>query len=410
MNFFLASLRKDLGRWRQDYLAILLWLSIPLLVGSLITALIDGDGGTKPRGILLIADQDESVLSGMLPNVFSQGTLSELITVEHTSLAEGTQKINAGVASGLLIIPQGFGNAVLNNDPATLELRTNPSQTILPAILTEVTGVLLDAGFYVRRLFGEEIDQIMAATNNDQPGELAVASIAVAIQGKIDAMAPMLFPPVIDVVVAEPPSGETDAPLALLFLPGIILMALMFAANGLAGDYWKEKETGTLRRLAFAPTASASFLAGKAAAAGLVIALIGGLALLLGFLYHDIPWSRLFSSLTWITVSGVALFAWFGALQMMAGTRRTANLLTSILLFPLLMLGGSFFPFAALPDWIAAVGRLTPNGFITDRLTHELTASAAWSIAGGSWLAVVLMAVSGLGICAWRMDSGFARG
>jgi ABC-2 type transport system permease protein len=97
-------------------------------------------------------------------------------------------------------------------------------------------------------------------------------------------------------------------------------------------------------------------------------------------------------------------------LQMLAKTQRAANLLTSMLLFPLLMAGGSFFPFAALPGWIAAIGRRTPNGFVVDRLSTELTASAAWTIDPQSWLVIFLMAASGLAVCAWRLRAGFAQG
>ncbi len=138
--------------------------------------------------------------------------------------------------------------------------------------------------------------------------------------------------------------------------------------------------------------------------------MIGGLTLLVGFLYHEIAWAKLPSSLLWVGVSGVALFAWFGVLQMIASNQSAANLISSVLLLPLLMAGGSFFPFAALPDWIAAFGRKTPNGFIVDQLGTEITAAAAWSIDAQSWLIVITMALSGIGICAWRLNTGFASG
>ena len=44
----------------------------------------------------------------------------------------------------------------------------------------------------------------------------------------------------------------------------------------------------------------------------------GLLALVIGFVYHNIPRTRLPSALAWTTISGLGLFAWFGALQMMA--------------------------------------------------------------------------------------------
>ena len=37
-------------------------------------------------------------------------------------------------------------------------------------------------------------------------------------------------------------------------------------------------------------------------------------------------------------------------------------------MFPLLMLGGSFFPFEAMPRWMAGIGTVTPNGWLLLRL------------------------------------------
>ncbi|NNK32717.1 MAG: ABC transporter permease [Xanthomonadales bacterium] len=410
MDFLLASLRKDLSRWRRDAAAIALWMLIPLVIGSLITSLVDGGDGVKPKGLLLIADQDETVLSGFVSSAYTQGELAELITVEPVTAEDGRKRIDAGEASGFLVIPAGFTDAFLDSAPVMLQLFTNPSQTILPGIITDVTEILLDLGFYAEQLFGDEIREIQAAVDSDGVSEAFVAALSVQFQQKIEAAAPQLFPPAIDIEIAEPPADEPSLPFSLLFLPGIILMALMFAANGLAGDYWKERELGTLRRLAQAPARAAGFLAGKALAAFLILAIISVVALLIGFIYHDIPLTRLPSALAWTTVSGLGLFAWFGALQMMAPTQHSANLITSMLLFPMLMAGGSFFPFAALPDWIAAIGRRTPNGFVVDRLTSEITAAGAWAIDPQSWLTVAAMVLSGLALCAWRLRTGFARG
>ncbi|GMR17386.1 MAG: hypothetical protein BMS9Abin32_478 [Gammaproteobacteria bacterium] len=97
MSFVIATLQKDLARWRQDAMAIVLWLSVPLLIGGLITALMGG-GGPQPVAALLLVDQDESVLSGLVAGAYSSGQLGELITVEKVSLEEGTERIDAGEA------------------------------------------------------------------------------------------------------------------------------------------------------------------------------------------------------------------------------------------------------------------------------------------------------------------------
>ena len=406
MSFALTSFRKDLTRWRQDLLRTVIWLAIPLTIGGLITMLMGG-GGAQPHGVLLMADQDESFLSELIAGAYSAGGIGELISVEKTTVEEGTERVNAGEASGLLIIPDGFGDAFLDAEPVTLTLKTNPSQTILPGIITDVTEIVLDAGFYAQQLFGDEIDSIQTMVG--ESSDAAVAAIAVAIQNKIEIVAPQLFPPVINLVIVEPPPTEPQPSFALLYLPGIIMMAVMFSSNGLASDFWAERDRGTLRRLVYSPGQLGSFVIGKALAAAVVIAIIGGLTLVLGFLYHGVSWAKFPSSLVWIALSGVALFAWFAALQMLFSNQNTASVISSMLLFPLLMAGGSFFPLAVMPDWIAAIGRLSPNGFVADRLTSEITEAGAWIIDANSWLIVAAAAASGLSICVWRLRSGFAR-
>ncbi len=405
MSFALTSFRKDIARWRQDYLATLIWISIPLMIGGLITTLMSSD--LKPHGTLLLVDEDNSFLSELIAGAYTAGELGELISVEKTTYAEGLERVNAGEASAMLVVPDGFAKAFLESEPVTLTLRTNPSQIILPGIITDVTEILLDAGFYAHQMFGEEIDTI--SNLEDDPGDALVAALAVQVQNKIEAVAPKLFPPVIDLEIVEPPPQEPSPPLALLFMPGIILMAVMFSASGLASDFWQERTQGTLRRLVFAPAQLGQFVLGKALASAAIIGVVGGLTLVLGFLYHGVPWQKLPSSLLWICVSGVALFAWFSALQMLFNNRRTANVVSSALLFPLLMAGGSFFPMAVMPGWIAAIGRASPNGFVADRLTTEVTGAGAWLIDLNSWLTVVAAAAVGLTICAWRLGAGFAR-
>ena len=408
LSFLLASARKDLARWRQDKTALLIWLGIPFLIGGLITSMIDSGDGT-PTGVLLIADQDNSLLSGFVVGAYSQDQLGELIVVEQVSVQEGELRINDGDASGFLTIPVGFQDAFLNETPVTLTLKTNPAQTILPGIIEDVTEILLDSGFYAQRLLGPEIQQIQNAASNELPDDVFVAGISVDIQNKISKVMPKLSPPLLDIVILEPPPTAPQPDMALLFLPGIILMAVLFASNSLAADYWEEREKGTLRRLASVPGVLSAFVAGKAVAALAVIGLIAAITLVAGFAYHDVAWSKFVPSLLWVSLGGVGLFAWFAALQMLFPNNRAANLLTTILLFPLMMAGGSFFPLAALPEWIAGMGRLSPNGFIVDRLAGELSAASPWSIDAKSWLTQFAITLSGLAISTWRLRSGFAR-
>ena len=409
MGFLFATFKKDLARWRQDYVAILIWLGIPFMIGGLITAMVDGGDDGGPMGTLLIADLDDTLVSGVVAAAFGQDELSGLLGTKMVTVDEGTALIEAGDASGFLNIPAGFQDALINDTPVVLTLKTNPSQTILPGIIEDITGVLLDAGFYLQAAFGAEIAEITDTTELTEPTDLVVSGIAVKIQNKIAKLGPMLSPPLLDLTIVEPPPAEPQPDYALLFLPGVVLMALMFSAQGLSADFWAERESGTLRRLVSTPGLLSGFVLGKALAAGVIMGFIGGATLLLGFLYHDLVWNKLLPSVLWIAFAGIGLFAWFSALQMLLPTSKAANLFTTILVFPLLMMGGSFFPMEALPDWLAAIGRLSPNGFVVEKLSGELTAADSWTFAMSSWGIVLAMTLSGLLICSWRLGTGFAR-
>ena len=408
MSFLFASFSKDLARWRQDPAAFLIWLAIPLLIGGLMTT-ITGGGSGGPSGTLLISDEDDSLLSGFIAGVFAQDQLGELLTVQTVTITEGTELIEAGDASGFLIIPEGFQDAFLNDVPITLTLKTNPSQTILPGIIEDVTEIILNLGFYVQAMFGEELKEITNSDSATTPDEVFVADIAVRIQQKISSLDSVLFPLALELDIVEPPPAEPQVDLGLLFLPGVAMMAVLFSSQGLASDFWKEREKGTLRRLVSTPGLQRQFVVGKALAASAVISTIAGITLFLGFLWHGISWFKFPSSMLWLSIAAVGLFAWFAALQMLFPSQKAASLITLIVLFPLMMMGGSFFPFEALPDWLADIGRLSPNGFVVDRLTSELVSVGNWTYDAKSWAILVAMAATGLAICSWRLQSGFAK-
>lgn len=405
MSFALSSFHKDIARWRRDWVATLIWISIPVMVGGLVTTLMGSD--VRPSGQLLLVDEDETFFSELIVGAYTAGELGEFITVEKTTYDDGLARVNEGEASGLLVIPDGFAAAFIEAEPVTLTLRTNPSQTILPGIIRNVTEILLDAGFYAQQLFSDEIEMLTSMT--EDPTDAQVAAIAVAIQNKMENVAPQLFPPIIEVEIVAPPEDTPGPPLALLYMPGVIMMAVVFSANGLAADFWRERQLGTLRRLVFAPAFLGEFLAGKALAAGLIIAIVAGITLFLGFLYHGIGWAHYPISLLWLVVSGIALFAWFSALQMLFSNQKAAGVTSTLLVFPLLMAGGSFFPMAVMPGWIATIGRASPNGFMADRLITEITSMGAGAIDLQSWLILLAGAAGGLLICAWRLRTGFAR-
>jgi ABC-type multidrug transport system permease subunit len=187
-------------------------------------------------------------------------------------------------------------------------------------------------------------------------------------------------------------------------------MALFFAAQGSSEDIWRERNQGILRRLCSTPHSPAVFLLAKCAASAVVLAAISTFGLLVGMLYHGLPLVRLPLAVAWSTLTGTLLLAMMLALQLSARSQRAGSILTNSILFPLLMLGGSFIPMDVMPSWMGTLGRYTPNGWSVGVLSDVLLGRAEPS---RFLIGVALFAATGALLflfSAKRMRGTFASG
>jgi ABC-type multidrug transport system permease subunit len=175
-------------------------------------------------------------------------------------------------------------------------------------------------------------------------------------------------------------------------------------------DIWQEKSRGTLRRLLTTPQPASALLAGKLAAGTAVVGFVVAVALLAATALFGVPWARLPLAIAWCMFAGAALLALMTLLQVTAASERGAQLLSTLLVFPLMMIGGSFFPFEAMPVWMAAVGQWTPNGLALVRLKEILFGQPS---AGPLLLAAAAIGVPAalaFGLTLRRLRGRFATG
>ncbi len=395
MRFFLDSAKKDMRRRLKDPVALAMWLGIPLVIGGLMS-LATGGGGTPTAHVLLV-DQDDTFLSNFISGAGGQGQLGDFLEIERVELDEGMQRIEAGDGTGLLVLPEGFTEAFLAEEPTTLTLITNPSLSILPAILQEGLEMFVEASFYLQRILGEPLREMSEGPPDgaDFFSDLKIASLSTDINRRMRRLEDVLFPVVLklETEVAEEGEGkEEEFNFGLFFLPGVLFMALLFIAQGMSEDLWQEKDGGTLRRVFSTPQHIGVFLGGKLAAGALVMLGVSLAGLSIGVLLFDLAPAPMPLALVWCTFCGTALLALFFALQLLASTRRAGNILSSIVLFPMMMIGGTFFPFETMPEWMADVGRWTPNGLGVTQLKKIMVAE----LDPGS----LLLSVAGIGLFA----------
>lgn len=381
--FMIASAMKDLRRQAADPVALVMWLGIPLLLGSMMS-LVSGDSGPSPRGSVLIANEDGGLLGRTVEASLQQGPLGEMFDVKRVTAVKGRATVLAGDATALIVVPAGATAAFLAREPVTLTLVKNPAQRILPGIVEEALEMLAEGGFYVQRLLGEPLAQVNTEVNDgsdDTPTTATIATLATLFSTRIREVSPVLFPPVLDFSLSAPaspdqPSATPLADFGRLFVPGLVFMSLLFIAQGLSGDLWEEHRLGTMRRVMASPARVLAFLLGKVLAGAVLMSGVALIGLTLSVVLFGVPLGRAALGLPWAVFGGTVLVALFFFPQVAAQSQRGAKMLGTVLVFPLMMVGGSFFPFEAMPGWMAAIGRWTPNGQAVARLKELLNGTA----------------------------------
>jgi ABC-type multidrug transport system permease subunit len=408
VRFALLAAVKDFRRRLADPAALVMWIGLPVVIGALMS-LIGGDSGPVPRARLLLIDQDQTFVSGLVARAATVGQLADFLEIESVSAEVGQRRIDGGDASALLVLPKGLQDGVLREQSTSLTLVTNPAQRILPGILEEGLKIVIEGAFYAQRLFGQPLRQIVDGLPSGAtgPSDDLVASVSRSINQRLRALQSTLVPPIITLEAKAVAAAERPS-FGALFLPGLLFMALLFTAQGMSIDIWTEKLQGTLRRTLSTPQGAGAFLAGKLVAGVGIMAVATLFALVLGVFVFKVPLSRAPLALAWATYCGAALLCYLVAIQLMATSARGGQLLSTMVVFPLMMVGGSFFPFETMPPWMATIGGWTPNGLAVVQVKAILFGTPDGSGVLLAALGIGLPAVAAFLFSARRLARAFA--
>jgi ABC-type multidrug transport system permease subunit len=373
MRFIFVTVRKELIRRFNDPGGLISAIMIPFAIGFLIASVMGGSGGVSIKADLLVTDLDDSFISQGILSALGQDQVAELILLKKVSLDEGDRRINEGDGSGHLVIPEGFGKAWLDREDIALQLTVNPSQSISPRLIREMLESLLDVGDYLHKVFGAELKIISQSIESDGLVGISTADFSSNITEKVTNIADLIFPPVVAVEDATPqPEGSTVS-MGILMFPGILIMAAFFGANSQSSNFWSEKEKGTLGRWVASPNAFSAFWIAQWFTAMLLTAIVAAPIMLWGFFYFDISFEKYFASLAWLALTGPVLFALLSLIQVLAPSKKSGGMIATLIMFPLLMVGGSFFPTEVMPKLIVSIAQYTPNGRVVEPLKGYLT-------------------------------------
>jgi ABC-2 type transport system permease protein/oleandomycin transport system permease protein len=154
-------------------------------------------------------------------------------------------------------------------------------------------------------------------------------------------------------------------------LPGIWVLAIAFGASQTGVAVADDLATGMIDRFRALPMARAAVLAGRVAADAarnlFVLALMSGIASVIGFRFH----AGLAAALAAIGLAllvGIA-FSWiFALLGLLVHDAESAGIGGLLAVIPLIFTSSTFVPIATFPGWLQAFARLNPITVTVDAL------------------------------------------
>ena len=345
---------KDTRIFFKDRFAVVFAFAFPLLFTLGFTLALGGIlSDDEPLEITLVTHEEGD---DSLSRVIIDGLVAgETFTVNELDYDAARRELEAGKLSGFIAFSSGFStgftNSLMSGDgTAVLEVVTNPDAPEDAAALEAVANTI------ARQL---SIVQLMLLSVAHLPPE---ADPDTAMQRPPDFSDPsltQLFS------FSEEQVGERERPNASNFtLSGYLTMFIFFAAALSAEAIARERKNQTLERLLTNGVLRESIIFGKflmGAYRGVmqVVVLWGVGIVAFGIDLGSSPLAVILVSLA-IVFTSSAFGVMLAALVRTAEGASSAGVLASLVLAPL---GGSWWPLFITPDWMQALGKLTPHGW-----------------------------------------------
>jgi ABC-2 type transport system permease protein len=352
--------RKDLARQVRSPLAMTLVLAFPLLFSGLLALAFGGSADPRIRKVeLLVEDRDGSWLSGLVVSAAGSERVAEHFDVRAVE-GDGLALLEAGEASALLRIPEGFGEDLLDGRPVTLELVRNPAQGILPEIAEQASAVLAEVLSAASSTLREPLSEVAALVREERDPALEdTLGIAARVHEIVEGSSGLIFPPAIaveTVTLRDEEAGRAGgsrpsgmAGVFTLVLPGISVWALFLVGDLAMRDLLREATGGTLRRQLVAPVPAGRIVLAKASFA----AVLSAISLVVLAAVGWVSGGRGVDPLGFVALSAaliVAVTGFASTVYGLAATERQGATLASVVLLAFAFLGGSFVQVDMLPQ------------------------------------------------------------
>jgi ABC-2 type transport system permease protein len=307
-----------------------------------------------------VVDRDGTDASNDLKDLFYENEGIE--TKDYKTVGAGKEAVENGDVQLLIEIPEGYGTSLEDRDRAfTVPVYYNEKNLTTAELgLTVVNGI---------------IDQYSKDLVDYQP---LVTIEKVGIEA--------LNIRYIDFLV-----------------PGIVAMMIMSNnMNGVAGQISAWRERGILRRMQGTRLKASTFIAAQITARLLLNGTQALLVVLIANLIFDINVAGSWLALIFFIVLGTLAFMALGfIIAGLAKNPESAGPIAGFVTFPMLFLGGVFFPINNMPDLIQPIVKVLPIAHLTSALRETMNIGTSFFALGTETLILGVWLVGGFAIASW---------
>ncbi|AIS33018.1 ABC transporter permease [Methanobacterium formicicum] len=346
---------KDLLEFRRNKMQLAALVMMPLIF-LVMFGFIFPSGNTQqhmPMGIVNLDQGQASQEFIAQLDLMNQNT-SFMDFTNYSSVDEAKTQINQGKIYGAFIIPPGFSENLTTGKSGDFTVYIDNSN---PQSATQIQQVLSST---VNGL-------------NDMKAQATVLELSKETNQQINPQA-IIFPYVPQVSTTIP--GETNY---FNFLaPGLMIMIVMMGVmTGIPEAISKEKELGTFDGMLSAPISQISVIIGKTAAlcirGFLQCVIILGLAMLLFGV--TVQGSLLLAF--FMLLLGIFSFIGLGILAIsMSGDQASGTMIVNLLMFPMIFMGGVFYPIQQMPGFMQTISQFIPLTYAADAMRKIILLNA----------------------------------
>lgn len=275
----------------------------------------------------------------------------------YSSVDEAKTAINKGKIYGVFIIPPGFTENLTSGKSADFTVyidNSNPQSAM-------------------------QIQQVLTSTVNGMnniKAEANVVELGNATNQQVNPQA-IIFPYIPNVETTIP--GETNY---FNFLaPGLMIMIVMMSVmTGIPEAISKEKEMGTFDGMLSAPISQISVIIGKTAALctrGFIQCVI---ILAIAIILFGVTIQGNILLAFFMLLLGIFSFIGIGIMAIsMSGDQASSTMIVNLLMFPMMFLGGIFYPIQQMPWFMQDISKLIPLTYAADAMRKIMLLNAGIS-------------------------------